>query len=773
MQNITKDMFFHRFCFLIFMGVLSHLSSIAFAQSNQAQSNQAQSNQAQSNQCRAPVSSKHFHICYFSLNNEMELTEMQKFIRKANQHTNYPISVREYLTEGDSPEESFQKMVESGVRCDGLVISGHHTGAFGGKRAVGSLSIDFLEKLSCDEKYHKWFSQVNALWLQGCRTLGVGEIVIDEEEESSADYHTRRVGAILEADHLEQSIADLNIEFSATLDQDNPLDSRYLRVFPGATVFGWTKTAPGERAGSAYSIPFHIAHISKLTNDPPTFPLNNPIKGAWTKESSVQYFSSITGVLNGSESGAECQQRAVQAWKAHGNVQNQTKEYGFYNPDLNAHLPLKTHDFILQEVRLLDCLLKNSEEEVFLNTLDEILKNPAFIRYTYNSLLERLKNLNKENPQFYAQTVQSLRTNPVLNDFISKKLSDPNLGILRKIDYLAFYEQIYGPSEKIRSALLDKVQEHWTAVPSTTRDEIDYKVTVFYSLAKHGYLRDPIGLQLFKQAFLSPKVVFRRYAVQLVEWIGGELALSFLEEGVHDKDPVVRREVMLTMGRTRGWKRGGYLLNQSAMWTTRESETEERENAWFEEREKSKETILFILEKGAEDDDPIVRRDAMWAVGRIGESQKQWSKRHPPWASGVGRIGQSPLNEANPITKAKWVTGHLWEELLSLLEKGSQDPYWVVRVGAMESAGKIGEKALPLVEKGIKDKDYAVRQYAIMAGGDIGIKALPLLQQVALNDQEHPALQDLTSLTIAKINQRTSVENAMENLISTARTEIR
>ena len=582
------------------------------------------------NQCVAPNHKILFHICYFSLNNEHEFTEMEHFTNKINKHTSQALSIQEYLTEGDNPEESFKKMVESDVHCDGLVISGHHTGAFGGKRSSGSLSIDFLEQLSCNPKYQNWFSQVNALWLMGCRTLGTGEIV-SNEEENSADYHTQRVGAVLREDHLEQSIADLNIEFSATLDQDNPLSSRYLRIFPEATVFGWTKSAPEEQAGSQYSIPFHIAHISKLMNDPPVFPKDSPLKSRWNEKSTTQYLNSITGVLSG-KTDLTCQQKAVQAWKDHGKVQNQKREYGFYNPDLNAYTPLATHDAILTEVRLLSCLLKNTEGETFRQTLDEVLKNPTFIRYTYNTLLERLKHLNKTDPLFYAQTVEYLKTHPVLFDFISKKLSDQNIGILRKIDYLAFYEQIYGPSETVRSALLNRVQEHYINTPSSTIDELDYKVTLIYSLTKHGYLRDPIGWQLFSQIFYSPNAFLRRHAIRLVDWIGGEKALFLLKEGVLDESPFIRKEIMLALGRMKSWK-SSYLLSGSDIWTIEEvNETNKtKEHAtWIAQREKYKQQILFIINKGLDDKVPMVRADAKWAMDQLWQEPSLEKESYDP-----------------------------------------------------------------------------------------------------------------------------------------------
>src|SRR3989338_8774141 len=102
---------------------------------------------------------KPFRLCYFSLNNEKEFQEAINFTERLNKVSPRKIEVIEYLdpkAEIDT-ETAFRNMVESGVECDGLVISGHHTGAWGGKRAQGSLSIDFLENLACEEKHQAWF----------------------------------------------------------------------------------------------------------------------------------------------------------------------------------------------------------------------------------------------------------------------------------------------------------------------------------------------------------------------------------------------------------------------------------------------------------------------------------------------------------------------------------------------------------------------------------------------------------------------------------------
>ncbi len=328
-------------------------------------------------------------ICYFSLNNEKEFIEMEKFTKKLNTFSKEKITIKEFLKPDSDPENSFEEMVKSGQKCDGLVISGHHTGSFGGKNARGSLGIDFLEKLSCQDKYKEFFNNIKGLWLQGCRTLGVGKI----ESYEDADFHTLRVGEVLTEDDLEQSFADLNIEFSATLDQENPLSSRYLRVFPRASVFGWTKTAPGKNAHSEYSAPFHIANMAKVTDDRAHY-FDNPISGDISYESAVKYLDAINDIIGGKLScpSNTClsddqskPESAVEAWLRHGNSKKGW-EYAFNNPDLNAYVPLfSTKDEFLKKAKELECFLKNTNDpNKILKILDEIVKNEKLIGYTYN-----------------------------------------------------------------------------------------------------------------------------------------------------------------------------------------------------------------------------------------------------------------------------------------------------------------------------------------------------------------------------------------------------
>ena len=85
---------------------------------------------------------------------------MDKFTKKLNQVSKTPIEVQEFQSEGSDVKDSFLKMVKSGVKCDGLVFSGHHTGSFGGKRGNGQLDISFMEELSCKDEYKDFFQEV-------------------------------------------------------------------------------------------------------------------------------------------------------------------------------------------------------------------------------------------------------------------------------------------------------------------------------------------------------------------------------------------------------------------------------------------------------------------------------------------------------------------------------------------------------------------------------------------------------------------------------------
>lgn len=422
---------------------------------------------------------------------------MEKFTAKVNKFSKTPIVVHEFQGEGDDPKEAFRNMMQEQKRCDGLVISGHHTGAWGGKRG-NSLNLDFLEEISCEKEFQDWFSGVNALWLQGCRTLGVGEITSENADSDmmNPEFHTQRVGDALDEDALTQRISDLNMEFSATLDQDNPLSSRYLRLFPQAKVFGWTKTAPGEGAHSEYSIPFHMAHISKLMKD--EFP-GDPLKPEFDSKTAGNYLDALSLALsNLNKKDKACEELLVKAWKAHGQVGGPAP-FSFDNPDLQAYSKLSTdgNEFLLQ-MKALECALKNaSDEKTALAALRSITKDEKSIQYGFNSIWAKLKE--NEVP-YKAAILAELKNNPRISQFLTKKLESKQLGLLPKLEYFAFYKELYKKADsKLEQAFFDKAKGQLD-LPQRFNDfdMEDYKLTILQALFKNGFMTPERAREVLK-----------------------------------------------------------------------------------------------------------------------------------------------------------------------------------------------------------------------------------------------------------------------------------
>lgn len=459
------------------------------------------------------------HLCYFSLNNEKEYHEMAKLTQQLNKYSKNKVTVSEYLTDGDA-RESFQAMVDSKVKCDGLIVSGHHTGSFGGKRSNSTLSIDFLEELSCDNENKEFFNHIKALWLQGCRTLGTGNIEVNDET-SSADFHSARVGAVLTQDHLDQSFADLNIEFSNTLDQDNPLSSRYLRVFPRATTFGWTKTAPGEEARSEFSVPFHIAQMAHVNDDRKQY-FDNPV-GEISEESAIKYAEVLTNLLNDSlrfqniECGQDIEEKALLAWQLHGDVKK-SKKYAFDNSDLNSYQALFSgSNEVLYTAKSLECILKKSNDpKIIKDTLEKILSDQSLIGLTFNSIYELMLRYEKDGDfQLLMELKKTINTSANLQEFLMTKLASKTMGIIRKIDYYAFYKELTGNNVEAIENLILKTSKNIFSKQTEDFNELDYQETLAKSLGKHGIINDSFMIELINEKKVSISLILSLFKESL------------------------------------------------------------------------------------------------------------------------------------------------------------------------------------------------------------------------------------------------------------------
>ena len=683
-----------------------------------------------------------YNLCYFSLNNEKEFVLAKRLMdRVKSSNPKKEVIVKEYQTKATHPKDSFRKMVEENTSCDGLVISGHHTGSFGGSRSRGSLSIDFLETLSCETENQDWFLSVYSVWLQGCRTLGSSE----SREENLADFHTRRVGEVLEEDHLEQDIATLNDEFSTTLDDTNPLSHRYRRLFPQSKVYGWTQTAPGKRAQSEYSLLYHIAQLMKLNNNN-EFPLS-PLEPNY-KEEDLFHFEKVWEQLF-TENTDKGYFFPVKAWKNHGKG----GLYAFDNPDLNAYLPVFQYGFEGEDekefilIRKTNCSLKVDDFQNSFETLESILNSERLIGYSFNSILILLER--NFSPSEKESIINLLRQSDELYNFLSLRLQSKRVGLMRKVKYLSWFYFLYSDEKEAREFLETIKEEVFQSIKKVftgegyerirSYDLRDYRLEllevldvnhfsfgkeeimeVLYlgienendkvsgeSLEKALHLEKENDEDILKHSFFHSKNEFvRAVGLEGMVDLKGQKAWEIIEKGFEDDDSSVRQSSVKAAGKLGGqkaWKiieKGFEDESSYVRWTSVEAAGKlGGQKAWK------------IIEKGFEDDDSSVRLRSVEAAGNLGE-QKAWEIIEKGVKDEYSSVRLRSVKAAGKLGGQK-----AWK----IIEKGFEDEFSYVRWTSVEVAGKLGgQKAWEIIEKGVKDEDPSVRLSSVKAAGKLG-----------------------------------------------------
>ena len=218
-------------------------------------------------------------VCSHCLSTEK--VESAEKVRKCPEGDNAQV-VKEFYAcgadgAGGNVSRAFEKMTEQ--RCDGLVISGHHLGYYTGKktpqedRKVGSETLDlkFLEELSCIKEgdgksfnCREWFSKIKYVHLHGSYTAGreiesgdFDQMVLDKMKSSEDSKWTANSSGVI------------NREYASTVSQHNPLQSRYLRMFPKSLVFGYSGEALTIDQSSAKQIIDHMKALGSILSEKP------------------------------------------------------------------------------------------------------------------------------------------------------------------------------------------------------------------------------------------------------------------------------------------------------------------------------------------------------------------------------------------------------------------------------------------------------------------------------------------------------------------------
>ena len=420
-------------------------------------------------------------FCFFSLNNEkefqyvksaneMEYPKDRMSSRDANGDVKYEtkeefeqrkqmlaeaennpnVEIVEYYgadNKNQSVEERFKQMMEEKA-CDSLVLSGHHAEYFTGKQSIGGknwkLDLNFMEEMSCQPGCEDWFSNVKSLFLMGCNTVkGQLDTTITKEGGQSenkrcADGNTADCKALYvtinNATDPNQdkdwnlgilSQGTLNKAYSSTLDQStNPLSSRYLKIFPNSSLYGWSKTAPGVGALSRFSIPRFIHMVSGLTSE------GNPrerdlTRGSGEDEPDVesQDIVNFLDVMNAQATNPQCKQFTAKQWAKHWDLG--TAPTSCYLNDDDAK---EKYEQYKNNVCGLNQALNTqpSSADDVKNAVDEILDSgPEGIKRNFNHLMNLVVQSKWKTPPDWHETVKAtLQESDELRDVLVYNLAE-------------------------------------------------------------------------------------------------------------------------------------------------------------------------------------------------------------------------------------------------------------------------------------------------------------------------------------------------------------
>ena len=318
-----------------------------------------------------------------------------------------------------------------------------------------------------------------------------------------------------EVDSIEHGVEEMNHEFTNTLDQENPLSSRYLRTFPRATTFGWTKSAPGENAKSELSLLYHIAHMAEVNNYHQRGVIVNP-EGNLKPVDAAELANAVLDMIQKPDWN-DCENTSIKAWKNHGTpIKN--KGYGFNNPDLNAYKSYKsTNSPEMEKLKEVGCKFKNAKtQSERTEVLGQILSDRKLIAANFSSLIDLSKSsgISESNKN---EILSMMKSSRILEAFIGDKFNTPQVGMFAKIDYYTFYKKVYNKqspdaeriiTEESLRVLTKPYPKYSGTAPVEVLDLRDFKATLTSSLAKNGFVSESFMNKLYSKGTPASNQMF-------------------------------------------------------------------------------------------------------------------------------------------------------------------------------------------------------------------------------------------------------------------------
>lgn len=490
---------------------------------------------------------KDYYLSYLSLNNEKEFPATQSFFEKLNKNTlGYHFYVREFLNQGENPKKAFEKMLKDTKPSHGLVISGHHTKGFEGKRSSWQeLSISDIEEFSCQPKYFNRFLEIRALWLQGCRTH---RVTLNNQTSETKSF-----------ENFEKSFDNVNLNYSEVIDEGNPLSLRFSNSFLKSYTFGWSEMAPGEQNQSSHSLPFHIAHLASRLNKGDLF--ENPLDSIWKLKTTNAYAKALAYLLSG-EADREKSQYPSLAWTDHGNGEHH--KYAYNNPHLKGTIPYSFSDEkSLKDFQKLYCELKSKPT---VSAVKELIEKPYLFALSFPLIYDLLLSDGERG----GEIIRTLKRSKLFKDYILSEVSSDDIGLVLKVRYYTIMQRLWNLESKkideklishleklikndsgnyefadyIQSLMLDfsnafskeKVLEAWLMIANKAKGET-LKVLAMNYLGRN---REEKALKVFIKLFSDKTKMVSQFALKAINSYQQNEITKVLHKLSKDEDPRVR-----------------------------------------------------------------------------------------------------------------------------------------------------------------------------------------------------------------------------------------
>jgi len=413
---------------------------------------------AESNKCTTAEPEKgKKRLCFFALNGPEEHQRIKKAqeglnciqpsdglsIKCGHKHTeegeNVSLEIQEFYADvrsNESVSKAFEDMTKT--RCDGLVISGHHVGYYTGdqtiqeKTAQGArdaskvtLNLKFLEKLSClqggadSSDCRKWFSNIRYVHLHGSHTSGDKVL----EHEGKSDVDALALSKMKKYDPQEwtsKSSLYLNREYASTVDENNSLSSRYLKMFPSAQIYSWA-VAPTIDQGSPETFIEHLKLITAHTV------ITGEKEGSTPDESRV-----LENILNILSVSSEPEPKCIKLTMGDKR-----------GTEINAIPPDNKEE---DRKRKIGCdfseAIEAGDREKIMTALDHVLE-AGVLRQNLNRIFHAL-NYDSPLGAGVKQAIRGkLQTSKAFQQALEGQVNNKRIGVVKRADALYLYKQIY------------------------------------------------------------------------------------------------------------------------------------------------------------------------------------------------------------------------------------------------------------------------------------------------------------------------------------------